>query len=47
MIKIDKNELIHINVVIGWRMFIAYLRLNQATRKYQFSLPYIIKCCLD
>lgn len=37
----DKNELIPTRTVTGWRMCIDYRRLNQATRKDHFPLPFM------
>src|SRR3954462_1107490 len=37
----DKNELIPQRVVIGYRMCIDYRKLNKATRKYHYPLPFI------
>lgn len=37
----DKNELISTRTVTGWRMCIDYRRLNQATRKDHFPLPFM------
>lgn len=37
----EKNELIPTRTVTGWRMCIDYRRLNQATRKYHFPLPFM------
>ena len=37
----DKNELIPTRTVSGWRMCIDYRRLNDATRKDHFPLPFI------
>ena len=37
----DKNELIPTRTITGWRMFIDYRKLNQATRKDHFSLPFM------
>ena len=37
----DKNELIPTQIVLGWRICMDYRRLNKATRKDHFSLPFI------
>jgi len=37
----DKNELIPTRTVTGWRMRIDYRKLNQATRKDHFPLPFM------
>ncbi|CAJ2671898.1 uncharacterized protein LOC123891769 [Trifolium pratense] len=37
----DKNELIPSRIVTGWRMCIDYRRLNKATRKDHFPLPFM------
>ncbi|PNX96217.1 hypothetical protein L195_g019419 [Trifolium pratense] len=37
----DKNELIPSRTVTGWRMRIDYRRLNKATRKDHFPLPFM------
>jgi len=37
----DKNELIPTRTVTGWRMCIDYRKLNQATRKDHFPLPFM------
>ncbi|KAK5785820.1 hypothetical protein PVK06_040439 [Gossypium arboreum] len=36
-----KNELIPTRIVTGWRVFINYRKLNDATRKDHFPLPFI------
>ncbi|KAA3465679.1 RNA-directed DNA polymerase-like protein [Gossypium australe] len=37
----DNNELILIRTVTGWRVFMDYHKLNKATRKGHFLLPFI------
>nr|GEV43252.1 reverse transcriptase domain-containing protein [Tanacetum cinerariifolium] len=37
----ENNELIPTRLVTGWRVCIDYRKLNDATRKYHFSLPFI------
>ncbi|KAL5578326.1 hypothetical protein UlMin_020025 [Ulmus minor] len=41
VVKNDKNELIPTRTVIGWRVCIDYQKLNDATRKDHFPLPFI------
>ena len=41
MIKNDQNELIPTRKVTGWRVCIDYRKLNEATRKDHFPLPFI------
>jgi hypothetical protein len=41
VIRNEKNEPIPQRTVIGWRMCIDYQKLNKATRKDHFQLPYI------
>src|SRR5947208_1455494 len=41
VVKNDKNELIPSRTITGWRVCIDYRRLNDATRKDHFSLPFI------
>lgn len=41
VVKNDKNELIPTRTVTGWRMCIDYRKLNTATRKDHFPLPFI------
>ncbi|GJX86293.1 reverse transcriptase domain-containing protein [Tanacetum coccineum] len=37
----DNNELIPSRIVTGWRVYIDYRKLNDATRKDHFPLPFI------
>ena len=39
----DKNELIPQRIVIGYRMVINFRKLNKATRKAHYPLPFIDK----
>ena len=41
VIRNEKNELIPTRTVTGWRVCIDYRKLNTATRKDHFSLPFI------
>jgi hypothetical protein len=41
IVKNKKNELIPQRTVTGWRMCIDYRKLNKATRKDHFPLPFI------
>ncbi|KAL5561557.1 hypothetical protein UlMin_031304 [Ulmus minor] len=41
VVKNDKNELIPTRTVTGWRVCIDYRKLNDATRKDHFPLPFI------
>nr|GEW13910.1 reverse transcriptase domain-containing protein [Tanacetum cinerariifolium] len=40
-IKNDENELVPTRLVTGWRVCIDYRKLNEATRKDHFLLPFI------
>ncbi|GJX42317.1 reverse transcriptase domain-containing protein [Tanacetum coccineum] len=41
VVKNEKNEFIPQGMVTGWRVFIEYHKLNNATRKDRFPLPFI------
>nr|GEZ94445.1 reverse transcriptase domain-containing protein [Tanacetum cinerariifolium] len=41
VVENEENELILTRLVIGWRVCIDYRKLNEATRKDHFSLPFM------
>jgi hypothetical protein len=41
VVKNEKDELIPQRIMTGWRMCIKYRKLNKATRKDHFPLPFI------
>nr|GEX84067.1 DNA-directed DNA polymerase [Tanacetum cinerariifolium] len=41
VIKNDENELVPTRIVTGWRVCIDYRKLNEATRKDHFPLPFM------
>nr|GFB50485.1 reverse transcriptase domain-containing protein [Tanacetum cinerariifolium] len=41
VIKNDENELVPTRLVTGWRVCIDYRKLNEATRKAHFPLPFM------
>ena len=41
IVKNEKNELMPQRTVIGWQMYIDYRKLNKATMKTHFPLPFI------
>nr|GFB34754.1 reverse transcriptase domain-containing protein [Tanacetum cinerariifolium] len=41
VIKNDENELVPTHLVTGWRVYIDYMKLNEATQKDHFPLPFM------
>ena len=41
MIKTENNTFLPSKIAICWRIFIDYRKLNKATRKYHFPLPFL------
>ena len=41
VVKNESNDLIPTRTIMGWRMYIDYRKLNKATRKDNFLLPFI------
>nr|GEZ37630.1 reverse transcriptase domain-containing protein [Tanacetum cinerariifolium] len=41
VVENEENELIPTRLVTGWRVCIDYHKLNEATRKYHFPLPFM------
>ena len=41
VIRNEKNDLIPTRTVTGWRMCIDYRKLNEATRKDHYPLPFM------
>ena len=41
VIRIENNTLLHSRIATGWRICIDYRKLNKATRKYHFPLPFL------
>ncbi|XP_060210537.1 uncharacterized protein LOC132637474 [Lycium barbarum] len=37
----DKNELIPTRTITGWRIYMDYHKLNEATRKDHYPIPFI------
>nr|GEX20612.1 reverse transcriptase domain-containing protein [Tanacetum cinerariifolium] len=42
----DENELVPTRLVTGWRVCIDYRKLNEATRKNHFPLPFMDQMCV-
>ncbi|GKD95471.1 hypothetical protein Tco_1379368 [Tanacetum coccineum] len=42
----EKDELVPTRTVIGWRVCIDYRKLNEATAKDHFPLPFMDKMCM-
>ena len=47
VIRNEKNNLIPTRTVTGWRMCIKYRKLNKATRKDHFPLPFMDQMLLE
>ena len=48
VIRNEKNELIPTRIATGWRVCIDYRKLNIATKKDHYPLPFLLvpkKCC--
>nr|GFB96162.1 reverse transcriptase domain-containing protein [Tanacetum cinerariifolium] len=41
VVENEENKLIPTRLVMGWRVYIDYRKLNEATRKDHFSLPFM------
>ena len=41
VVKNDRDEMIPTRTITGWRMCIDYRKLNEATRKDHYSLPFM------
>ena len=41
MVQNEKNELLSTRIVTGWRVCIDYRKLNKATKKDYYSLPFL------
>ena len=41
MVRNEKNELLSTRTVIGWRVCIEYRKLNNATWKDHYPLPFL------
>ena len=41
VVRNEKNDLIPTRTVTGWRMCIDYRKLNEATRKDHFPIPFM------
>ena len=41
MVRNERNELLSTRTVMGWRLCIDYRKLNNATRKDHYSLPFM------
>nr|GFB33433.1 reverse transcriptase domain-containing protein [Tanacetum cinerariifolium] len=47
VIKNDENELVPTRLVTSWRVCIDYRKLNEATKKDHFPLPFMDQMCED
>ena len=44
VVRNDRNKLIPQRTITGWRMCIDYRKLNKATKKDHYPLPFMMRC---
>ena len=42
VVKYEEGELVPRRLIIGWKVCIDYRKLNTVTKKYHFSLPFLV-----